>query len=288
MRENQQKDMKPLDEMDEPWLFNYTPPEGWLDSNFFPTPSLASISTLFHPNMDYVFPFVYNPPPTGILQGITGLYNYKVPTDLQFAQCNKVNGLSLWDRNGWWQCLFPQEVIRERFQQFYKEADKIDMTKFVSKESVDNNNPTNLGHYFNDYTKYLVWKMDQQKDEDLLQKQVGKEGKSSSGWLPVSEKVTTPEDMMQWDLNSNENDDKKRIIGKSQYMLYNGMASNGEKSKKEIITTKTFYDDGSCLVKEREKIIPTDSEKPIINEREKVVKEAPFSSSSSSSSSSFF
>ena len=53
---------------------------------------------------------------------------------------------------------------------------------------------------------------------------------------------------------------------------------NNNPSTKEVITTKTYYDDGSCVVKETEKIIPSDGGEPIINERERVIKEKPSSS----------
>ncbi|CAL9730727.1 hypothetical protein MOUN0_K02630 [Monosporozyma unispora] len=266
------KDIKPEEEFDEPWLFNYTPPESWLDSPFSPT-SFQPFN-IFNPI----------PPPSGILQGITGLYNYKIPTEPQFAQCNKVNGLSLWDQNGWWQCLFPQEVVRERLQKVYKDVEQIDMNRFVTKEKIKQD-PTTLENYFNDYTKYLVWKFEQsaRQREEIKQNKIN----NNNNWLSLDNDnnnntrntPTTPEDMMQLGMVNNGNSGKK-VIGKSQYMSYNNeLDSNGVDSSKEIKTTKTYYDDGSCLIKETEKVTPKDGGKPIINEREKVVNDKPSSSS---------
>lgn len=277
----EEKDIIPQDELDEPWLLNYNIPEGWFD---FPFPSPS-----WNFNITNGFPFVHNPPPKGILQGITGLYNYKVPTDLQFAQCNKVNGLSLWDQNGWWQCLFPQEIIKKRLNKIYNDMERVDLDRFISKESVAND-PTALSKYFNDYTKYLLWKSEQDKSSSssslLLDSNKKREDKQS--WFPV-DRVTTPEDIMRTDWIDGDSGEKcqKKVIGRSQYMTYSsnnntfGNSDDSDNSTKEVTTTKTFYDDGSCLIKEREKIIPNDGRKPIIKEREKVVREKPSSSSSS-------
>ena len=276
-----EKDIIPQDELDEPWLLNYNVPEGWFD---FPIPSPS-----WNFNSTYGFPFVHNPPPKGILQGITGLYNYKVPTDLQFAQCSKVNGLSLWDQNGWWQCLFPQDIIRERLSKIYRDIEKVDLNRFVSKESVSND-PITLSKYFNDYTKYLLWKSEQNKSSpsSSLLLDSNKKREDSQSWLPV-DRVTTPEDIMQtgWIDSDSNNEREKRVIGKSQYMTYSssnnvfGNNDTSNSSTKEVTTTKTFYDDGSCVIKEREKTIPSDGGEPIIKERERIVKEKPSSSSSS-------
>lgn len=269
------KDTKPQDELDEPWLLNYNFPENW-----------------FH-FLDLSPPW-NSPPPRGILQGVTGLYNYKIPTDSQFAQCNKVNGLSLWDQNGWWQCLFPRDIIRQRVNKVYHDDTKsIDLNRFVSKETVAND-PTALSKYFNDYTKYLLWKSEQNKtlstNSSLLlsssSSDSDQKGDNKQSWLPV-DKVTTPEDIMQtgWiDGEPNERQGKQKIIGRSQYMTYDSSnknmfgKDNNNPSTKEVITTKTYYDDGSCVVKETEKIIPSDGGEPIINERERVIKEKPSSS----------
>lgn len=260
------KDIKPDDDFDEPWLLNYNAPESWFEFPFSP-------ASFQHFN-------IYNPipPPSGILQGITGLYNYKIPTEPQFAQCDKVNGLSLWDRNGWWQCLFPQEVVRERLQKVYNDVEQIDLDRFVTREKIEQNSSV-LGKYFNDYTKYLVWKSEQNTKKREEIKNNTKD--TSNNWLSL-DNPTTPEDMMQLNM-SNGKGAGKHVIGKSQYMSYNNeLNADGIDSSKEIKTTKTFYDDGSCLIKETEKIVPNDGGKPIINEREKIVKDTPSSSSSSS------
>lgn len=276
------KDIKPEDDFDEPWLLNYNAPESWFEFPFSPT-SFQHFN-IFNPI----------PPPTGILQGITGLYNYKIPTEPQFAQCDKVNGLSLWDQNGWWQCLFPQEVVRERLQKVYNDVEQIDMNRFVTREQIEQN-PSFLGKYFNDYTKYLVWKSEQNaKKRQEIKNDV--KATNNNSWSSLDRlsldssslaNPTTPEDMMQLNM-SNGVSAGKQVIGRSQYMSYNNEVNDdGVDSSKEIKTTKTFYDDGSCLVKETERIIPKDGGKPIIHEREKVVKDTPGSSSSSSSSSWF-
>lgn len=294
------KDITSEDELDEPWLLNYNPPD-WFEqplSGFdfnFPFPR-TTISPPFFENRGFQF-MDMNHPPKNIVQGVTGLYNYKVPTDLQFAQCNKVNGLSLWDQNGWWQCLFPQELIRERLQKLYKkhnsyfisgknkldgdhnELTESDMEKFISRESVENSG--SLSDYFNDYTKYLLWKESNQKtieDREIKEEKRDKD-------------VLNADDMMKWDLstkdptiNMNTTSHDKKVIGQSQYMSYVNDFRNEDdsgisnESSKEVKTTKIYYDDGSCLVREREKIIPKDGSKPIIKEKEKVVKDKPSSS----------
>lgn len=281
----EEKDIISQNDLDEPWLLNYNMPGGWFD---FPIPSPS-----WNFNMTNGFPFIHTPPPKSILQGITGLYNYKVPTDLQFAECSKVNGLSLWDHNGWWQCLFPQEIIRKRLNKIYHDIEKVDLNKFVSKESVSNDS-ARLSEYFNDYTKYLLWKSEQNKSSlsscssSSLLLDSNKKREDRQSWLPI-DKVTTPEDIMQtgWiDDDSNE-ERRKKVIGRSQYMTYSsnnstfGNSDASDNLTKEVTTIKTFYDDGSCAIKEREKITPNDGREPIIKEREKIIKEKPSSSSSS-------
>ncbi|CCK68963.1 Mpm1p KNAG_0B05300 [Huiozyma naganishii CBS 8797] len=138
-------------DLQELWSFNYT--GGLHPTGLWPG---ALLNGELFPRMS---PLVGNPFdlfPPGAIPNVTGVYSWPVPTERQFAQCNDVKGVSLWDKNGWWRCLFPQSVVSGRLHG--RPVPKGTLTK----EMWDRNGGK-LDGFFNDYTTYMLWRVEQRK-----------------------------------------------------------------------------------------------------------------------------
>lgn len=189
-------------------------------------------------------------------EGKTGLYNYKLPSEVQFAECDDVQGLSVWDTNGWWRCLFPTDVIKKRLPRMDDET----ISKVLTKEKVEADYNHHLGLFFTDYSKYLLWKV-------AINRKINEQNKKQSEILDVplaAADSKTPEDLMM----SNGNGNDKNIIGTSEYVTYN----SSEEGRTKIKESKTFYDNGTTLIRSERKITPNDGSAPRVEHSEHLVK----------------
>lgn len=87
----------------------------------------------------------------------TGLKAYPTPSTQLYQKCVDKDGLSVWDDQGWWRCLFPKATL--------------DGDNVLSKEDVLGDDTNKFGLFFKDYTGYLDWKSQmkqlvKQKDEE--------------------------------------------------------------------------------------------------------------------------
>jgi len=206
-------------------------------------------------------------------EGVTGLYNYKTPSDSQFAQCMDSQGLSVWDTNGWWRCLFPQNIIKQNLPNLQE----TESAMILSKQKVENDVNHKFGLYFTDYTKYLLWKSQMNKIiNDKREKEIENPQKLQTNKFTnqkdENEPATmTPESLMLSDdsaLSASKKD--KSIFGTSE-VLRSSMSSDGlTEETKEL---KTFYDDGSIILKTEKKVTPQDGGSPRLETHERVLRQ---------------
>ncbi|GMM57429.1 Mpm1 protein [Maudiozyma humilis] len=202
-------------------------------------------------------------------EGVTGLYNYRTPSDTQFAQCMDSQGLSVWDANGWWRCLFPESIVRRNLP----DLQDVESSMILTREKVESDAAHHLGLYFTDYTKYLLWKaqmnkvIEQRRGEEL-QKQQERVNELGQGTTP-----TTPEDMMLLrtgdSANGNSQQDK-RVVGSSE-VLRASTGSNG--ATEETRERKTYYEDGSVTLCTQKTTTPADGGDPQVETHERVLRQ---------------
>ncbi|CCF55606.1 hypothetical protein KAFR_0A01680 [Kazachstania africana CBS 2517] len=185
---------------------------------------------------------------------VATLSNYKGPTETQFANCLESNGLSVWDTNGWWRCLFPDDSVKKRLKMDNK---TLHDANILTREKIENDYEHKLGLFFTDYTNYLLWKTNLNKsvsDRKLEEKA------NEFNW---NHTMTTPEDLI-----FNHSNDKKQVIGKSQFLKFNS-TNEGDEEIKEL---KTYYQDGTMSLKTQKKMTPSDGSKPRVESYEKIMK----------------
>lgn len=193
-----------------------------------------------------------------VRQGITGLYNYKTPTDSQFSQCKDIGGLSVWSTRGWWRCLFPEKVVEDRLE------DRASLKNVLTKEKVEADSGHKLGLFFSDYTGYLSWKAHMNK---LIRERREKTQQQQEA-LKIQEhdsRLATPEDLM-FDTTA-ITDEGKHVISSYQ----NIMSRTTSEGREQINERKTYYDNGTVLLKTEKKLIPANGSKPKIETSERVI-----------------
>ncbi|GCF00696.1 hypothetical protein ZYGM_000832 [Zygosaccharomyces mellis] len=194
-----------------------------------------------------------------IRQGVTGFYNHRMPTDGQFSQCKELGGLSVWNARGWWRCLFPEKVVRERSE------GEINLENVLTREKVEVDSKHKLGLFFPDFTGYLSWKahmnrLIKEKREEAQRHRAILERESQDSGL------STPEDLMfepssTWLGKS----DEKSVISKYQNVMYRTTPEGRE----QINEHKTYYDNGTVLLKTEKRLMPSDGSKPKVETSER-------------------
>ncbi|CAG97872.1 Mpm1p [Kluyveromyces lactis] len=160
----------------------------------------------------------------------------KTPSVEQFSKCNELKGVSVWDTRGLWRCLFPQSVVQNGG---------------LSREAVEADKDHKLGLFFPEYSGFLSWRAHMM----ALAKQKRKEEREIYS-------LSTPEDVMLNQVDSLG----KNVVGTSSYSTYKATPEGKERIKEE----KTYYEDGTVLVKTKKKIYPHDGE-PRVESSEKLL-----------------
>lgn len=215
-------------------------------------------------------------------EGVTGLYNYKTPTDSQFAQCMDSQGLSVWDTNGWWRCLFPQNIIRQNLPNLQDMESKMILTRQKVETDVDHK----FGLFFTDYTKYLLWKSQMNKiikdkrsqEEETFKAETNNKAVTHDHNHDNVPDAMTPENIMLSDDSVMNTATKvKNVVGTSE-VLRSSMATDG--SSEETKEMKTYYDDGSVILRTQKKVTPRDGGAPRVENHERVLRKGRDESSS--------
>ncbi|CCC67482.1 hypothetical protein NCAS_0A09240 [Naumovozyma castellii] len=184
-----------------------------------------------------------------------GLYR-GVPDLKEYEQCKDLQGLPVWDSHGWWQCLFPATVKPDQISKMGK------VGGYLTRDQVENDKDHKLGLFFTEYTGYLDWKLKMMK---LVQQQREKEEKTKiETYDDWNKPLLTPENIMMQDGQYT----KKKIVGKSEFVQSFNSSDEGKGTVKNI---KTYYDDGSVLVRSEKRKTPKDGGKPEIETSEKLL-----------------
>ncbi|CCE64626.1 hypothetical protein TPHA_0I01200 [Tetrapisispora phaffii CBS 4417] len=238
--------------------------------NIFGLPTRSPTSTWFGELFD---PSVYNN--QLIRQGVTGLYSFTAPTTEQYSSCMETNGLSVWDSNGWWRCLFPRSTIERNIEKknlqnsIYGEQKNAILSKEDVLSDVDHKK---YGIFFQEYTDLLNWKSqmnriikNRQQEQNTIAKKNDELKSANSTDLVLAD---TPENLMMTDYSSlDDNIDNKSVIGSAKYTTYNSTREGKEK----IQLWKTYYDDDTVNIKSQKTIKPADGSKPKTEYSEKTV-----------------
>lgn len=175
---------------------------------------------------------------------IMGLYRFKTPSATQYTQCTELGGLSVWDTEGWWKCLFPEAVALKHLN------NSGDISQVLTREKVESDHSHRYGLFFRDYTGYLSWKS--------YMLRLSREHPSHEKSALSDFSSSTPEDLMSWSHQESKDTASPCVIGTSKYTTYNSNDFNQEK----IVENRIYYDDGTVKIQSEKKIIPADGSDP--------------------------
>lgn len=82
-------------------------------------------------------------PNGGVVRRENGLIAKGIPPSEAFDECKKRNGMSVWDQQGWWNCIFPR--------------DQFSNNMLLSKEDIENDKNHENGLFFNSIEDLLGW-----------------------------------------------------------------------------------------------------------------------------------
>ncbi|CCK73555.1 Mpm1p NDAI_0G05720 [Naumovozyma dairenensis CBS 421] len=187
--------------------------------------------------------------------------NGAVPTLSQYEHCKNVDGLSVWNRFGQWQCLFPASIKPDDIPLNAMGQGK---DPYLTKEIVMGDKDHKLGLYFTEFGDFLDWRLQMSK---LVQEKRLQEQKKSS---PISSSSLTPEGLMLDSYNDHGmNDDKgKKVVGRAEFIQSFDSTDEGKGTIKKF---KTYYDDGSVLIKSTKIKQPINNERPQVETSEDLI-----------------
>ncbi|GEQ71350.1 hypothetical protein JCM33374_g5033 [Metschnikowia sp. JCM 33374] len=176
--------------------------------------------------------------------GVTpfGLFAHQGPSPKQYNTCVKKDGVSLWDTDGYWRCLFPNSQIPSNFLEYKKKhlADQI-VTKDDFEEKALSASPSQdgaidlgkQGTFFRQFGDFLNWKNNAyEKEKRLIKEQQEKRQKNIQYMFGNNLG------------NSDRNiDGQKTLVGSSS-----NSSTNSEAGEVVVKETKTeYFSDGTSV-----------------------------------------
>lgn len=158
-----------------------------------------------------------------------GMWAYPVPTVKAFDKCTAKEGVSVWDKEGVWRCLFPQYSLP-------------DDGKGVSKEDYLTNKNGIKDSLFENYNDLLGWKSKMKKLQAEEFQKAFDNRKLVKGGDEVQE-IQNP----------------SNVIGTS---TIDRTQTNEDGSVENYSKVLKWYQDGSSLQEETRKIVPNDGSEP--------------------------
>ncbi|OBA23315.1 hypothetical protein METBIDRAFT_80774 [Metschnikowia bicuspidata var. bicuspidata NRRL YB-4993] len=177
--------------------------------------------------------------------GVTpyGMFAYQGPTPKEFNTCMKKEGVSLWDADGYWRCLFPNSKIPANFLEYRKKqlADEIVTKEDFEEQALlappNKDGAINLGPkgvFFRQFNDLLNWKNTKYENEKKILDQQQQEMRQNYQYNYSS--FTKGSDI--------NNEGEKTLVGTSSKSTTN-TESSGEIVSKE---TKTeYFSDGTSV-----------------------------------------
>lgn len=164
-------------------------------------------------------------------------------------------GLSVWDKDGVWRCLFPKAGLPLR--------DDERSNNTVTKEDYLDNINDARSNFFENFNDLLGWKSQMRRLAREERQKRFEERKKRYEDLPPSETnfdLTNTTEITKNSSNINGADNEKKIIGTSKSISTRTVEDGVEKYSK---ITK-WYDDGTSQVEETKRLLPKDGSEPKI------------------------
>lgn len=177
--------------------------------------------------------------------GVTpyGLFAYQGPSSKEYNTCVKKDGVSLWDANGYWRCLFPNSQVPAQFLEYKRKqlagqiVTKDDFEEHSSAAPLSHDGAIDLGPkgvFFRQFGDLLNWKNTNYEKEQQIAAQKREERKRNFEYNYNNSGLS----------NSNANGDKA-LVGTSV-----NSSTNSEAGEVVMNETKTeYYSDGTSLTK---------------------------------------
>lgn len=89
-------------------------------------------------------------PGGGVARRENGLIAKGIPPPDAYEECKRRNGMSVWDQQGWWNCIFPREQFAN--------------SMLLSKEDIENDTKHENGLFFNNVDDLLNWQATMRKN----------------------------------------------------------------------------------------------------------------------------
>ncbi|KAH3687917.1 hypothetical protein WICPIJ_001102 [Wickerhamomyces pijperi] len=178
---------------------------------------------------------------------------FPVPNTYAYKKCQDNNGLSVWDENGWWRCLFPRDSIKSS-------SNSIEL----SREDVEADSENKHGLFFKDYSSLLDWKV---SVRNLIQKQREEERKQRLLKLEEaksqrqSNNVQNMYNNYSQDSNITPASGEAKVVSSSKSSYFTTLP-NGD--FEEIIETNKVFDNGDNKYEKVKKIYPNGGGKVIV------------------------
>lgn len=183
----------------------------------------------------------------------TGYWAYPSPSSEVYDACKEKSGLSVWDEQGYWRCLFPRSQIP---------VEKLG--KVLTKEDVLQDVNNEKGLFFQDFNKYLDWKSNMKKAlrEEKLQRLAERKQRQET---QLAESNLDFKELKKNEFESlNVNEEGKRITGTKELLSSYFVDGVKTESRKRY----EYYDDGSYSVKElNSKFDESIDSKPVTEEK---------------------
>ncbi|QBM88740.1 hypothetical protein METSCH_C07200 [Metschnikowia aff. pulcherrima] len=122
--------------------------------------------------------------------GVTpyGLFAYQGPSPKEYNTCMKKEGVSLWDSDGYWRCLFPNSNVPAQFLEYKKKqlagqiVTKDDFEERANAAPASQDGAIDLGEqgvFFRQFGDFLNWKNKSYENERKLAEQQREEFQQS-------------------------------------------------------------------------------------------------------------
>lgn len=160
---------------------------------------------------------------------------YPVPNTYSYQKCKDSQGLSGWDENGWWRCLFPRSRLTREGE--------------TSKEDVENDSENKFGLFFKEYSGLMDWKcqvrqlLKQKREEDKLARQ---SANIQSIYNDYAKDISS-------DHQSSNNEADQAVISSSKSSYFTTL-ENGD--FEEIIESNKVFSNGDSKHEKVKKIYP--------------------------------
>ncbi|KAG0683610.1 hypothetical protein C6P40_005093 [Pichia californica] len=177
-----------------------------------------------------------------------------IPPSEIYEECTKAEGLSVWDEQGLWHCLFPRAKIPYDYGTGETKAFGIgpeEAKQLISREDVENDVDHKKGLFFKNLEDMLGWQagMKRALAESRRQQWSSWEAKEKAKWNSWKLGGSSSED------NNNNDDDEKTVVGRETETRMITL-DNGDLQR--TTTQRRVYADGTSRIWEKTEVVGPD------------------------------